>query len=130
MLARLIDIDVPLEIAQYAEGQRIIACFPLREVIDQEKKVPEYLAVLSENKDGMPFDFNAIRVFTWNMKKHKYETAFRLRGLRGVYPLEIGQDGVNPTFRVYELDEDGKTKTPHEFVMYGVIVRVKKALPS
>src|SRR5215813_191824 len=65
VLARLIDIDVPLEIAQYAEGQRIVACFPLVEVTDQDKKVAEYLAVLTENKDGMPFDFNAIRVFTW-----------------------------------------------------------------
>jgi len=75
-------------------------------------------------------DFEGIRVFTWNMKRHRYETAFRVKGLRGVYPLEIGQDGVNPMFRVYDLDEDGTTKTPHEYVMYGVIVRAKKALPS
>ena len=60
------------------------------------------------------------------MKKHRYETAFRLKGLRGVYPLEVGQDGVNPTFRVYELDEDGTKKVPHDYVMYGVIVRAKK----
>jgi len=57
------------------------------------------------------------------MKKHRYETAFRTRGMRGVYPLQVGQDGPNPTFRVYELSEDGTTKTPHDFVMYGVIVR-------
>ena len=64
------------------------------------------------------------------MKKHRYETAFRVKGLRGVYPLAIGQDGVNPTFRVYELEEDGNSKTPRDFVMFGVIVRPKKALPS
>jgi uncharacterized protein YgiM (DUF1202 family) len=29
VLGRLIDIDVPLEVAQYAEGQRIVACFVL-----------------------------------------------------------------------------------------------------
>jgi hypothetical protein len=70
-------------------------------------------------------DFQGIRVFTWNMKKHRYETAFRTK-MRGVYPLEIGQEGVNPTFRVHELADDGTTKIPRDFVMYGVIVRQKK----
>jgi hypothetical protein len=46
--------------------------------------------------------------------------------MRGVYPLEVGQDGVNPKFRVYTLAEDGTTKVPRDFVMYGVIVREKK----
>jgi len=32
VLGRLIDLDVPLEVAQYAEGQRIVACFVLNEV--------------------------------------------------------------------------------------------------
>jgi len=60
------------------------------------------------------------------MKKHRYETAFRKRSMRGVYPLEVGQEGVNPSFRVYELSEDGATKIPRNYVMYGVIVREKK----
>ena len=112
VLARLIDIDVPLEIAQYAEGQRIIACFPLREVIDQEKKVPEYLAVLSENKDGMPFDFNAIRVFTWNVRRHRYETAYRERNLNGLLPVSVShenfdKEGELPVFIVRVKDDAG-----------------------
>ena len=40
--------------------------------------------------------------------------------------LEIGQQGPNPTFRVYELGVDGTTKVARDFVMYGVIVREKK----
>ena len=43
--ARMVDVDVPLEIAQYAEGQRFIAFFLLNEVQDGEKKVPQYLCV-------------------------------------------------------------------------------------
>jgi hypothetical protein len=57
---------------------------------------------------------------------HRYETAFRSKGIRGVYPLEVGQDGANPTFRIYELSEDGSTKIPRDYVMYGVVVRQKK----
>ena len=68
VLARMVDFDVPLDVAQYAEGQRIVACFVLDEVQDGDKKVAQYLTVLTEPKDGLPFDFNQIRVFTWNVK--------------------------------------------------------------
>jgi hypothetical protein len=46
--------------------------------------------------------------------------------MRGVYPLQIGQEGPNPTFRIFELSDDGTTKVPRNFVMYGVIVREKR----
>ena len=79
----MVDLDVPLDVAQYAEGQRIVAFFVLNEVQDQDKgevkKVPQYLMVLTEPKDGLPFDFNQVRVFTWNVKRHRYETAYRER---------------------------------------------------
>ena len=67
VLARMVDIDVPLDVAQYAEGQRIVAVFVLDQVQDKDKdkKVPEYLTAVTEPKDGLPFDFNQIRVFTW-----------------------------------------------------------------
>ena len=67
VLARMIDLDIPLEVAQYAEGQRIVAFFVLDQVQDGDKKVAQYLTVVTEPKDGLPFDFNQIRVFTWNV---------------------------------------------------------------
>ena len=82
VLARMIDLDVPLDVAQYAEGQRIVAFFVLNQVQDGDKKVAQYLTVLTEPKDGLPFDFNQIRVFTWNVKRHRYETAYRERMAR------------------------------------------------
>ena len=112
ILARMVDIDVPLDIAQYAEGQRIQAFFVLDSVQDGEKKVPEYLVLLNEPKDGMPSDFNQIRVFTWNVRKHRYETAYRERNLAGVFPVTLGQaafekEGTLPTFTVRVQDEQG-----------------------
>ena len=74
---RTIYVDVPDEIAQYSEGQRIVAAFPLDTVQDEGKSVNEYAVLFTEAKDGMPFDFNQIRVFTWNTRKHRYETAYR-----------------------------------------------------
>ena len=112
ILARMVDIDVPLEIAQYAEGERIQAFFILDSVPDGDKKVPEYLMLLSEAKDGMPFDFNQVRVFTWNRRRHRYETAYRERNLEGVLPVTLGQEpfekeGTLPTFTVRVRDGQG-----------------------
>jgi len=114
VLGRLIDLDVPLEVAQYAEGQRIVGCFALNEVSDGDKKVPQYLMLLTESKDGMPFDFNQARVFTWNVRRHRYETAYRERGLNGVLPVTIshedfGKEGDLPTFILRVKDPAGNT---------------------
>ena len=111
VLGRMIDLDVPLEVAQYAEGQRIVAYFVLNEVQDGDKKVAQYLTVLTEPKDGMPFDFNQIRVFTWNVRRHRYETAYRER-MEGVLPVMVGQEnfdkeGVLPTFAIRVKDDTG-----------------------
>ena len=116
VLGRMIDLDVPLEVAQYAEGQRIVAFFVLDQVQDGDKKVPQYLTVLTEPKDGLPFDFNQIRVFTWNVKHHRYETAYRER-MDGVLPVTVSQEsfdkeGTLPVFTVRVQDRvqggDGK----------------------
>jgi len=124
MLARMVDLDVPLEIAQYAEGQRIVAFFVLEEVTDGEKKVPQYLVALTDPKDGMPFDFNQVRVFTWNVRRHHYETAYHERNLNGVFPLTVSQEdfeqeGKLPVFVLRVKDDSGnvverkyKLKTP------------------
>jgi len=112
VLARMVDIDVPLEIAQYAEGQRIQAFFELDQVQDGDKKVQEYLVLLSESKDGMPFDYNQVRVFTWNVRKHRYETAYRERNLDGVFPVTVthenfDKEGTLPVFILKVRDEQG-----------------------
>jgi len=126
VLARMVDLDVPLEVAQYAEGQRIVAFFVLNQVQDGEKKVPQYLTVLTEPKDGLPFDFNQIRVFTWNVRRHRYETAYRER-LDGVLPVTVAQEnfdkeGVLPTFVIRLQDDDGKI-TERKYKLNTPIVR-------
>jgi hypothetical protein len=114
VLGRTLYLDVPQEIAQYSEGQRIVASFALDEVKDGDKKVPEYLVLFTENKDGLPFDFNQARVYTWNVRKHRYETAFRERDLAGVLPVTLGRqdfekEGNLRTF-VLRDKEDGNVR--------------------
>jgi SH3-like domain-containing protein len=111
VLARMVDLDVPLDVAQYAEGQRIVAYFVLDRVQDGDKKVAQYLTVLTEPKDGLLFDFNQIRVFTWNVKHHRYETAYHER-VEGILPVTVAQenfdkDGLLPVFTIQVEDAKG-----------------------
>ena len=127
VLARMVDLDVPLDIAQYAEGQRIVAFFMLNEVNDGDKKVPQYLVLLSEPKDGMPFDYNQIRVFTWNVKRHRYETAYREHNLNGVLPVTISQEafdkeGTLPVF-VLSVKDDAGSLNQRKYKLNTPIVR-------
>jgi len=126
VLERMVDLDVPLEIAQYAEGQRIVAFFVLDEVTDGDKKVPQYLVALTEPKDGMPFDYNQVRVFTWNVKRHRYETAYRER-LNGVLPVVISQEsfdkeGMLPVF-VLRVQDDAGNVAERKYKLNTPIVR-------
>lgn len=127
VLARMIDLDVPLEVAQYAEGQRIVAAFVLNALKDQDKQVPQYLLLLNEPKDGTPQDFDQLRVFTWNAKRHHYETAYRERNLEGVLPAssgkaDFGKEGTLPTFSVEVRDPSGALEE-RKYKLNGVIVR-------
>ena len=127
VLARMVDLDVPLEIAQYSEGQRIMASFVLNKVQDEGKDVPQYLVLFSENKDGMPFDYNQIRVFSWNLRKHRYETAYRERNLWGLFPVATGseafdKEGTLPTFTIHVKNEDGSV-SDRKYKLNGPIVR-------
>lgn len=140
VLSRMVDVDVPLEIAQYAEGQRFVAFFVLNEVEDHgtnirdlqnrskagnrsvetkpaetkavTRSVPQYLCILTETRDGLPYDYDQVRVFTWNVKRHRYETAYRERGLDGVLPVTVAQEafekeGTLPVFILRVKDEGG-----------------------
>ena len=127
VLARMVDVDAPLEIAQYAEGQRLVAFFKLDEVPDGDKKVPQYLTLLTEPHDGSPYDYDQLRVFTWNARKHRYETAYRERGLDGVLPVTVTQEnfdkeGTLPVF-ILRVRDDAGNVTERKYKLNTPIVR-------
>jgi len=142
--SRALDEDVPDAIAGLAEGQKIVGAYVLRKVTDSDAnvpgdQVPEYVAVLAPYRDGLPYDFDQVRVFTWNVRKHRYETAYRDRNLAGYLPVTVKQEEIDnqavPTFsyRVATGNEmaldpqtgmvrPGETAT-ESFRMEGVMVR-------
>lgn len=140
VLARMVDVDLPLDVAQYAEGQRMVAFFVLNKVHDQKapsttdekaapapRDVPQYLVLFTESKDGMPWDYNQARIFTWNLKRHRYETAYREHNLNGVFPVtsgtqNFGKEGVLPVFTLRVKDDDGSVREK-KYRLTGPIVR-------
>jgi SH3-like domain-containing protein len=84
----LIDFDIPNDVAQYTEGYTYSAVKTINRVQDSLAGQINWY-VIGEHRNGMDphLDFDGIRVFTWNQKRHRYETAFRTKGIRGVYPL-------------------------------------------
>jgi hypothetical protein len=132
VLARMVDLDVPLEVAQYAEGQRFVAFFVLNQVQDEgkegkDKKVSQYLCAITEPHDGLPYDYDQVRVFTWNVRKHRYETAYREHGLHGVLPVTVtnenfDKEGTLPVFTLRVKDDAGNI-SERKYKMNSPIVR-------
>jgi len=149
--SRTLDEDVPDPIAGLAEGQKIVGAYVLRKVDDPDAnvpgdQVPEYVAVLAPYKDGLPYDFDQVRVYTWNVKKHRYETAWRDRNIAGYLPVTVGEADANgqeqPTFAYRVATGDQAALDPRtgmvkpaetateSFRMEGVMVRrVGEAAP-
>jgi SH3-like domain-containing protein len=132
VLSRMVDLDVPLEVAQYAEGQRFVAFFVLNQVEDPgkegtDKKASQYLCILTEPHDGLPYDYDQVRVFTWNVRKHRYETAYREHGLKGVLPVTVtaenfDKEGTLPVFILRVKDDSGNV-SERKYKMNSPIVR-------
>ena len=94
ILGNRLEVDAPMELTKYAEGQRIVGAYVLTTLNDPEaeqadKNIPIYLTVLSPYKAGLPYDFDQVRVFTWSLKKHRYETGFRDKNIEGYLPVTI-----------------------------------------
>jgi hypothetical protein len=105
LLAGRVDVDVPDEINTFAEGQRYVGAYIFNKVLDPDSTlpdhmVPQYVTLLSPPKSGLPFDFDQVRVYTWSLRHHRYETAFRLHPIEGYLPMRVttAEGGKAPTF--------------------------------
>jgi hypothetical protein len=129
VLTRLISMAIPDEVAQYAEGHRIVSYLPLGYVEDGDQKKPIWLWTTVRGRQ--PFDFDSFRVFMWSLKRHRYETAFIGRNVHGYLPVLLnrvdyaagkGAPEKYPGFSVC-LEKDDGQRVRREYALLGNVLR-------
>jgi hypothetical protein len=109
VVARFISLDLPDPVREgtTAANVRAIAWFELNRVTDAEGAHPQYLVAGTRSGEGAPCDFTTLRVFTWNPKKTRYETAYIENDLCGTLPIHLGQSAKGePEFRFHVMERD------------------------
>jgi SH3-like domain-containing protein len=94
LFGRMVDVDAPDSLTRYSEGQKFVGAYVLTTVHDEGaptdlKDIPEYVTVMNSYKSGLPYDFDQVRVFTWSLQHHRYETAFREKNIEGYLPVTV-----------------------------------------
>ncbi|HME13640.1 MAG TPA: hypothetical protein VKF79_12295 [Candidatus Acidoferrum sp.] len=107
VIARFIEYTLPQGVAEGTASANVrpIAWFELNRVTDPSGEKPQYLVAGARGPDGQPCDFTTLRVYTWNLRKTRYETAFIENNLCGALPIRVGRDPKNePEFRFHDMD--------------------------
>lgn len=123
VVARFISLDLPDPVREgtSAANVRAIAWFELNRVSDAEGAHSQYLVAGTRNPEGAPCDFTTLRVFTWNPKKTRYETAYIENDLCGALPIQLGKGPKGePEFRFHPMD---KNKDERVYRMIQTVVR-------
>ena len=119
VLTRRLVMAIPDEVAQYAEGHRIVSYFSVGEVLDGGEKKPTWLWT-TIGAGNQPYDFDSFRVFVWSHRRHHYETAYIERNLKGYAPVLLkevefpqranvkGEAIENPGFSICIEKKDGQ----------------------
>ena len=109
VVARFIELDLPDPVREGASSANIrpVAWFELNRVPDPSGDKPQYLLAAARGPEGQPCDFTALRVYTWNAKRDRYETAFIENNLCGQLPMRTGKSPKDePEFRFHIMDGD------------------------
>ncbi len=107
VVARFVEMDLPDPVREGAASANIrpLAWFELNRVSDQSGDKPQYLVAAARGPEGQVCDFTALRVYTWYVKKSRYETAFIENDLCGQLPVRVGKGPKGePEFRFRVMD--------------------------
>ena len=127
VVARFISLDLPDAVRDGASSANIrpIAWFELNRVSDANGDHPQYLLAGTRSPEGQACDFTTMRVFTWNAKKSRYETAFIENDLCGALPVVVGKGAKGePEFRFHVMDGAKEERVYH--LIQTVVRRVKE----
>ena len=116
VVARFVSLDLPDAVATgtSAANVRPVAWFELNRVTDDDGEHPQYLVAGTKGPEGQPCDFTILRVYTWNPKKSRYETAYIENDLCGALPVQVGKGSKGePEFRFHEISANQEERVYH-----------------
>ena len=144
VVARFVELDLPDPVREGASSANIrpVAWFELNRVSDPSGNKPQFLVAAARGPEGQVCDFTALRVYTWYVKKSRYETAFIENNLCGQLPVRVGKGPKGePDFRfrvmdgskeerVYRLNQTVVRRVREAGVASGKHVSPKQAKPA
>jgi hypothetical protein len=81
-------------------------------VDDPSGKKAQYLLAATRGSEGQSCDFSVLRVYTWNGKRSRYETAFIENNLCGKLPIRTDRSASGqPEFRFFNADDPQHERT-------------------
>jgi hypothetical protein len=127
VIARFIELDLPDAVRDEASSANIrpIAWFELNRISDPAGDKTQYLVAAARGPEGQPCDFTTMRVYTWNLRRERYETAYIENDLCGQLPVLIdkGPKG-EPEFRFRQMDGNKEERVYR--LMQTVVRRVRE----
>lgn len=123
VVARFVELDLPDALRDETNSANIrpIAWFELNRVSDPAGDKVQYLVVGAHGPEGQPCDFVTARVYTWNLRKERYETAFIENNLCGQLPVIVGKSPKDePEFRFRQM---GSNKDERVYRLMQTVVR-------
>lgn len=127
VLARMLLMAIPDEVAQYAERARITAYFNIGQVSDHGTEKPVWMWTTLAQR-GVSFHFDSLRIFTWNTRRHRYETSFVERGMKGYLPIVL-QGSPATSFTAVVEEKDGRL-VERTYAVNGFRARVVSRRPA
>jgi hypothetical protein len=127
IVGRFVELELPDAVREgtASANVRAVAWFELSKVSDPSGVKPQYLVAGVRGPEAQPCDFTNIRVYTWNLKKTRYETAFIENNLCGQIPIRIGKGPKSePEFRF--RTKDGGSEERLYRLMQTVVRRIRE----
>ena len=130
VIARFVSLDLPAPVREGTESANVrpLAWFELNRVTDGDGEHSQYLVAGTRGPEGLPCDFTTLRVYTWNTRKTRYETAFIDNNPCGAFPIRITKDPKGQPefgFRLY-----GEKEERHYRLIQTVVRRIKDENPA
>lgn len=134
VLTRPLQMTIPDEVQQYAEGHRIVSFFSLGKVHDGDLTKDIWVWTTISDSSPRTIDFDSFRVFIWSTRHHRYETAHVEHDLEGHSPVLVheihyipgvrnsGDAGTYPGFSVCAEWQEGKLER-HDYALLGNVIR-------